>query len=243
MRNSIRHLGAVLVVLSAGLAGAALAAEVPEPRTITVTGIGKIAAKPDIAVIATGVTAQAPSAAEAMRQNTQRMAALFAALKAAGVAERDIRTSGLSLQPVYGRQNSGTLNSPPHPPKVVAFRASNQVSVRFRDLPNVGAVLDTLISAGANQINGIQFVVSDADNKRDLARSTATADAKRKAEIYLLGVGARLGKVLSIHEAGGFAPPRGPVMARAMAMESTAVPISPGEQQLSVSVTVVFEVE
>ena len=228
--------GIILGSLSAGTS--AIAEQADQPRTILVTGIGKIAAKPDVAIVRTGVLAQAKTAAEAMRQNSQKMSALFTALRGAGVKEKDILTSGLSLQPVYSRQKSSSQQ----PPQVVAFRASNQVTVKFRDLPNIGVVLDALVRSGANQINGIQFVVSDADKKLDQARSAATADAKRKAELYLSGLGARLGKVMSINEQGGYSP-RGPVMARSMALESDAVPIAPGEQELSVSVSVVFEVE
>jgi hypothetical protein len=157
------------------------------------------------------------------------MTAVLAAIKSNNIADRDIQTSRLSLQPQYDPNKSGTA-------RLTGFQATNQVTVRIRDIGNLAAVLDSAISAGANEMSGIEFIVSEQSKLLDRARDDAIADARRKAELYAKAAGSRLGHVVGISEEGSAAAPR-PMQA----LRAGAVPISPGEQTLRAAVTVSYE--
>ncbi len=186
----------------------ALAAETPPP-TISVTGEGRVEAAPDMATVALGVQTDALTAAAAMAENSAKLAAVIDRLKAAGIEPRDIQTSGLSLGPRYDySQQDGT------PPKLVGYSASNMVTVRVRALDSVGGVLDGVVSGGANTLNGLSFGMADDRPLMDAARKEAVADAAAKAALYAEAAGVKLGRVMSIAEAGGYAPPRPMAMCR-----------------------------
>jgi uncharacterized protein len=216
----------VLFVLIAPLAPfPALALE----KLVTVTGEATVAVAPDSAMIRIGVSSQDKTAREASDANAKQMTAVLAAIKSNNIAERDIQTSRLSLQPQYDPNKSGTA-------RLTGFQATNQVTVRIRDIGNLAAVLDSAISAGANEMSGIEFIVSEQSKLLDRARDDAIADAHRKADLYAKAAGAKLGHVVAISEEGSAPPPR-PMQA----LRAGAVPISPGEQTLRAVVTVSYE--
>lgn len=217
---------ALFVLFVAALAlGPAQAAE----KLVTVTGEATVAVAPDTAMIRLGVGTQEKTAREASEANARQMTAVLAAIKDTGVADRDIQTSRLSLQPQYDPNKSGTA-------RLTGFQASNQVTVRIRDIDKLPTVLDRAITAGANEMSGIEFVVSEQSKLLDQARDDAIADARRKAELYAKAAGAKLGRVVSITEEGSAPPPR-PIQA----LRAGAVPIAPGEQTLRAIVTVSYE--
>jgi uncharacterized protein len=198
-------------------------------KLVTVTGEATIAIAPDAAVIRIGVTSQDKTAREASDANAKQMTAVLAAIKDTGIAERDIQTSRLSLQPQYDPNKGGNA-------RLTGFQANNQVTVRIRDIDKLATVLDRAIASGANEMSGIEFVVSEQSKMLDQARDDAIADARRKAELYAKAAGAKLGNVVSISEEGSAPQPR-PMQA----MRAGAVPIAPGEQTLKSIVTVSYE--
>jgi uncharacterized protein len=198
-------------------------------KLVTVTGEATVAVAPDSAMIRIGVSSQDKTAREASDANAKQMTAVLAAIKSNNIAERDIQTSRLSLQPQYDANKSGTA-------RLTGFQATNQVTVRIRDIGNLAAVLDSAISAGANEMSGIEFIVSEQSKLLDRARDAAIADAHRKAELYAKAAGAKLGHVVAISEEGS-APPPHPMQT----LRAGAVPISPGEQTLRAVVTVSYE--
>ncbi|MGA7083792.1 MAG: SIMPL domain-containing protein, partial [Pseudolabrys sp.] len=146
-------------------------------RLVTVTGEATVAVPPDSAVIRIGVSSLEKTAREAGEANAKQMTAVLTTVKASGIAERDIQTSRLSLQPQYDPNKGGTA-------RLTGFQANNQVTIRIRDIDNLPTVLDRAIAAGANEMSGIEFVVSDQSKLLDQARDEAIADARRKAELY-----------------------------------------------------------
>ncbi|WP_170181757.1 SIMPL domain-containing protein [Phreatobacter stygius] len=210
-------------------------APVAEPRLITMQGEGQAAANPDLAVVTGGTQIQARTARDAMEGNSRIMRAVQQALREVGVEERDISTSALSLQPTIEYQQNTNR------PRVVGYSAGHQLTIRVRDLAKLGDVLDRMVTAGANQVDGLQLTVSDWSKKVDEARAAAIADAKRKASILAAAAGARIGRVMRIEEQGA-APPRPmPRMATAQAARADAVPVATGDQNFRMSVTVTWE--
>lgn len=231
---------AVLVAsLAAAFAATLLAAPALAddfPSAITVSGEATVSAAPDLAQIDAGVANDAKTAKEASDANNAAMGKVLLALKGAGIPEKDYQTSRLSLQPQYG-QNKSTGASP-----VIGFRASNRVTVKIRDVTKVAGIIDTLVSAGANDIGNISFEVTQASKLLDDAREQAVADARRKAEIYAKATGATLGATLSVSEGGGPMPLfKGRMAAEPMARAPAAV--APGEETLSVTVSVSWAIK
>lgn len=221
---SLMIVAAVLATLPT-LSASARAAE----RSITVTGEATVSVAPDSANIRLGVTSQGKNAREASEANARQMTNVLAAIKEAGVADRDVQTSRLSLQPQYEQGKAG-------PARLLGFQVTNQVSIRIREIDKFPGILDRGIAAGANEMSGIEFVVSEQSKLLDQARDDAVADARRKAELYARAAGVKLGPVTSITEEGS-SPPR-PAM---QAMRASAVPVAPGEQLLRAAVSVTFE--
>ena len=151
-------------------------------KLVTVTGEGIVSAVPDHAVIRLGVSSQGKTARAASDANAKEMTAVIAAIKESGVAERDIQTTSLSLQPQYDANKTGAA-------RLIGFQANNQVTVKIRDIGRLPAVLDRAIAAGANEMSGIEFVVSEQAKLLDQARNAAIADAHRKAELYANAAG------------------------------------------------------
>lgn len=226
--------------LALALPGAALADEVatvPIAGTrLDVSAAGDVTRAPDIATVTAGVVTQASNAAGAMADNARKMAATVTALKHAGVADKDIRTSSLSLQPQY-RYTDG------QPPAITGYQASNQLTVTFRDIQRAGPILDALVAAGVNQIGGPDFALEHPDAALDEARAQAMQKARAKAEVYARAAGLSIKRIVAIGEGGGYSPepPRPMMMAMARAKESTD--LQPGEEKIGVTVNVTFELQ
>lgn len=214
----------------AALAAPAAAQTDRLPNVITVTGEGQVSVAPDLAMLSGGVTTTGKSAREASEANAKMMTAVMGALKAVGIAEQDIQTTRLSLVPL---RDGGKVSEV----RITGFQATNQVTVKIRDTGKVADVIDRLVGAGANDIAGLQFVVSAPSKPLDQAREAAIADARRKAEIYAKAANVKLGAAVSITEEGGVM--LGMVGAPRMAQAST--PISPGEQIQRIAVSVSYE--
>jgi uncharacterized protein YggE len=230
----MKHRNALAAVaLAAALLTAPALAQVIPPAAISVTGEATVSVPPDLAEIDGGVTSEAKTAREASEANNAAMGKVLQALKGAGIEEKDIQTSRLSLQPQSTPNRSG-------PSAIAGYRASNRVTIRVRDVTKVANVIDTLVGAGANEIGGINFVVSQASKLLDEARERAVADARRKAEIYAKAAGVTLGAPLSISEQGNSAPVPYRRMAAGMA---ASAPVAQGEETLAVSVSVSWAIK
>jgi uncharacterized protein YggE len=204
------------------------------PAMISVTGEAQVSVPPDMAIIDGGVTTEARTAREASDINNAAMGKVLLALKSAGIDEKDYQTSRLSLQPQYAQQIR------PGPNVVSGYRASNHVTIRLHDTTKVANVIDTLVSAGANEIGGINFLVSQASKLLDDARERAIADARRKADIYAKAAGVTLGSPLSISEEG--APSPAPFRKMSVGMAARA-PVAQGEETLQVTVSVSWAIK
>lgn len=219
----------------------------PMERTISVTGTGKVSAAPDLADINVGVVTQAATAREALAANTEAMTAIQALLKERGVAAKDVQTVNISVQPQYSQPRPPAPGREPEPfvPRIVAYQVTNTVQITARDLGKLGSILDAVVQSGANQMNGISFRVDEPEKLLDQARKRAMADARRKAEQLAGESGVVVGPPISINESGGPIPPPMPKYARGaeMMMAAAPVPVAAGEQELSVVVSVIYELK
>jgi uncharacterized protein len=229
-------LAAALALVSPALA------QTDVPPAISVTGEGTMSVPPDLAQIDAGVASDGKTAREASDANNAAMGKVLLALKGAGIEEKDYQTSRLSLQPIYPAPNrTGPLGS--GPPSVVGYRASNRVSLKLRDVTRVASVIDTLVTAGANDIGNINFTVTQASKLLDEAREKAVADARRKAEIYAKAAGVILGAPLNISEEGAPVPT---FRAKALAVAPMAAgvpPVAQGEETLSVTISMTWAIK
>jgi len=203
------------------------------PAMITVTGEASVEARPDVATLSLGVTTQGTTAAEAMASNSAQLAAVLTRLRAAGIAERDLQTSNLSLNPNWVGYDSNST------PTISGYTANNMLTVRVRALDTLGGVLDAAITDGANTLNGLTFELSEPRPKMDEARVAAVADAMARARLLVEAAGAKLGAVVSITEGGGFMNPT-PMFRKDEA--SAPVPVAAGEIGVTSSVTMVFQI-
>jgi len=229
--------GVALSVAAALTLVASVAAHAAEPPMISVTGEATVSVAPDLAEIDGGVTTQAKTAREASDANNKAMAAVLAALKGTGIADADIRTLRLSLQPQLAPARSSSDTA-----AIIGYRASNRVTIRVREIGKVADTVDAVLAAGANDIGGVNFLISNASKWLDDARPKAIADARRKAEIYARAAGVSLGAPLSISEESS----SGPIAPRAFkagAMAAAPTPISAGEETLTVSISVSYEIK
>jgi uncharacterized protein YggE len=225
--------------LSAVLAAAvpAYAEESKMPRVISLSGHGEVRQAPDTAYVITGVLSQGVTAGDALAANTTAMNTLFAALKEGGIEDKDVQTSNFMVQPRYNFQENKA-------PELVGYDVSNTVTVKIRKLGDLGLLLDKLVQAGSNQINGIGFQISEPTAAFDEARKLATADATRKAKIYAEAMGVSLGPVMSISEGANNQPPMPMARGKVMMADAAAapVPVAAGEQSLSIDVNITWEI-
>ena len=201
--------------------------------TITLNGHGGVDHAPDIARITVGVSIDAETASAAMSQQASKMTGVFEAVKASGVGDRDMQTSNLSLNPNYSYPEK-------LPPKLIGYKATNKLSVRVRDLRNVGKTLDAIVKAGGNTIEGIAFDIEKPEPLRTEARIAAIKDAADKAELYAKAVGYKVKRIVTVSEASSYEPPRPMAMAR-MAQAAPSTPVAAGELTLNADVSVTFE--
>ena len=236
-------------LLAALLGSAALAtpAMAQQPTTalqaiagtrLDISATGEATRIPDVAVISAGVVTRASTATAALEQNSAQMNRVRAALKRAGIADRDIQTSNISLNPEYRYADN-------QPPALTGYTASNQVNVRFRDIRNTGKILDALVAEGANQLNGPNLTIDEPEAALDEARSKALAVGRARAELYARSLGMRVVRLVAVTESGGgYAPPPPmPVAVMAARGERDYAKIDPGEQKLSVSLGMTFELQ
>jgi uncharacterized protein YggE len=210
--------------------------EISSDRWIEVSGEGSVRATPDFAKVTLGVTTTAKDARDAMAANAKQANALVAVIKSQGVAPADIQTSDVSISPMFSNQPPGQASAP----TVIGYSVSNSVTATVRDIPDLGALLDKGVAAGANTVYGIGFGENDPGALIDKARPLAVADARRKAEIYALAGGAKIGRLMELTEQPGARPVA--FAARAYAPGAAApTPIEAGENKLTVTITARFE--
>jgi uncharacterized protein YggE len=227
----------VAVAFAASASGTAVAApragtNDAMARTITVTGMGDIKAAPDQAHLSAGVVTNGRTAAEALAVNSRAMNRVFATLRRLNIADRNIQTSGFTIQPLYDPNDS----RPPR--KIVGYEVTNTVTVTVRGVANTGPVIDALVGAGSNRAAGVHFTIADPKPLERMARRKAVAEAVAKARTLAEASGVRLGRIVAITESGGYPPPRPYLMHRTAA----ATPVAAGEATVQVNVSIVYEI-
>lgn len=231
-------LAAIALALPVSVDAQAVTGPVITGTRLDVAARGEVKRVPDVAVISAGVVTQSANAASAMQENAARMSRVLAALRKAGVAEKDISTTAISLSPQYRYAEN-------QPPVITGYQASNQVTVRFRDIGKSGTILDALVKEGSNQINGPSLVIDKPEAAQDEARVAAVKAARARADLYAAATGMKVKRIVSISESEGVSG--GPVpmmMARGMASDAMAkTEIAPGEQEVAVNLSVVFELQ
>ena len=232
----------------------------PGSALLSLTAEGRSRRTPDVAIFSAGVVTQGKTAAEAISENSRRMDGVAAALRRAGVAPRDVQTATLSLQPRYSnpereeqlraRQAREAYIPPaePAPPRIIGYDARNSIQVRVRRIGEMGSILDALIAAGANQVEGPSFTLDQPAAALDEARTSALTTARERAELYARGAGMRVVRVLTITEAGGYYPVQDIVVtAQSVGFAGAPPPpppptqVAPGELSLGVNVSVQYE--
>lgn len=233
---AVLMLGAAAVPAGAQAQPASITQSIAGTR-LDISATGDVTRVPDIAIITAGVVTRSATAGAALQQAAVRMNRVVAALKRAGVEDRDIQTSNINLNPEYTYANN-------QPPKLNGYTASNQLTIRFRDIANSGKILDALVAEGANQINGPSLTIDKPEAALDEARARAVAVARARADLYARSLGLRVVRVVAVSESGGYAapPPMPPMMMEARA-QAADTKIEPGEQKLSVTLSMTFELQ
>lgn len=202
---------------------------------LSVSAEGMTEGRPDMATINLGVTTEADTAQAALAENARRMSALTQALRRAGIAERDIQTSNVSVSPQQQWREG-------QPPLITGYQANNTVTAKVRNIDNTGRVIDAAVAAGGNTVHGVYFSYQDPDAQLDAARRDAIAEARRRAELYAGALNMRVHRIVAVSESGAFSPPIPvPMMSRMEAAQDAATPIAPGQIETRVNVNVTFE--
>jgi uncharacterized protein YggE len=203
--------------------------------TLNLSAYGETKLSPDMATINLGVTTEAATAQGAMQANATQMNQVMAALKRGGIAAKDIQTSQLSIDPQYVYEQN-------QPPKLTGYRASNQVTVTVRDLARLGQAVDATVSAGANQVGGINFGLADPTAAENAAREMAVKALAAKADLYARATGYRVLRLVSLSEGGSYNPPQPiPMVAMAARFKEADTAVSPGEVKVRVDVSGLYE--
>lgn len=192
---------------------------------------------PDIATVSAGVVTQAVDGNAAMRQNAEQMSKVMTAVKAAGIADKDVQTSGINLNPQYTYKENEA-------PKIIGYQASNTVSLKVRDIAKLGKVLDALVAQGANDINGPSFSIDQPEPVYDEARVAALKKAQARAETYAKSLGLKVRRIVSISEGrsgGGVVRPMMMAASMRSAKAEMDTQVAPGESTLSITLDVTFE--
>lgn len=233
-----------LALVASSLPAAAQPAPVPAVAGPTVSGLrldivatGEARRAPDLVTITAGVVTRAPQAEAALRDNAARMDRVRAALRRLGIAARDIQTGSISLSQDYERRPEGSAQPS-------GYVASNQLNVQFRDIARAGPIIDALVAEGANSVQGPTFGIQDREGAADEARTRALALARQRADLYARALGTRVRRIVAVSEAG---PMRGIVVGEAMAVraqsDGAATAIEPGEQVVTATLSVTFELD
>jgi uncharacterized protein YggE len=230
-------LAAVALPASAQAQQAAITQSIAGTR-LDISATGEVTRVPDLAIISAGVVTRSATASGALQQAATRMDRVRSALRRAGIEDRDIQTSNINLNPEYRYDNN-------QPPKLTGYSASNQVTVRFRDIANAGKILDALVAEGANQISGPNLTIDKPQAALDEARARAIMTGRARAELYARSLGMRVVRVVSVSESGGSypVPPPMPMMERGMVAQAADTKIDPGEQKLQVTLAMTFELQ
>lgn len=210
----------------------------PDPGGISVNGVGTVTVTPDIALLNMGVEVRAPSVAAARKGAAEAADALRASLKRNGIEDRDIKTQGLSIQPEYASRATSQ-------PTIIGYIVSNQVTVKVRNLDNASKTLDDAVLAGGNsvRVNGISFAVDDPEKYSSQARALAVKDAKARAEELAKQAGVSLGKPRTITESFGGPGPVPAFTRGAGDLAEAPTPISPGESEVTINVSILYAVQ
>lgn len=204
--------------------------------TLSISAEGSVQREPDIAFLNAGVQTKGETAEAAMSANASAMNGVFEALAAANIDRRDMQTSNFSLQPQYDYSNRQSGE----PPRLTGYQASNQLTVKVRDLDTLGETMDALVGAGGNTFSGLRFALEDDRSAMNAARDLAMKEAISRAELYAAASGYELARVVTISESGGYRPQPMAAMAQTRSLESST-PIASGEVGYSVTVNVTFE--
>lgn len=235
----MRLLTGMILALSVA-ATPCFAEECASMTTLNVSAQSEMKAAPDIATVSTGIVTIAPTANDALKKNSVQMNDVFKALKAAGIKDKDIQTSGITLNPQYVYEKNES-------PKIKGYQANNNLNVIIHDLKAIGGVLDALVAKGANQINGPNFTIENPDKLLDQARKEAVTKARARADLMAGAAGMKVKRIVSISESSGSSGPIPyPVMARKMEMMASAdvsTPVAAGEVNLTANVNIVYELE
>ena len=234
MRQPLATLLAAFAMTAAPVTALAQAAPASDGTLLSVSSRAEARKAPDIATFSAGVVTQAADGNAALRQNAEQMNRVLAAIKAAGVADKDVQTSGISLNPQYRYEEN-------QPPRITGYQASNTVNVKLREVAKMGKVLDALVASGANQVNGPSFGIDDPEPLYDRARLDALKAARARAETYAGALGVRVRRIVSISEGGAAMPSPMPRMAMMKAEAYDSTPVAAGESSVSVNLDVVFE--
>ena len=245
MRKSVFMFAALagIALLAPGISASAEQAAAPK-RVISLIGDGEVFAEPDMALVTIGVVREAKTAGAALKANSQAMNAVMETITGTGVASKDVQTSAFSVSPKYHYPKRSS-NGEQQAPRITGYTVSNTISVAVRKLDSLGEILDSVVSAGSNQINGVSFAISKPEPLRNRARKLATRDAIEKAGLYAEAAGVKLGNILSIREQSHtIAPPRPMPRVRAMAMEAGAsVPVARGEHKINMQVHISWQIK
>jgi uncharacterized protein YggE len=255
--------GVLLAASSAASAQTAPSVQVtplgPNSALLSLSAEGNSERTPDVALFSAGVVTQGTTASQALAENSRKMDSVIAALKRADIADRDIQTSAISLQPRYSdperdaQIRARTTGQPYFPPtevaRIIGYEARNTVQVRVRRLPQMGKIIDTLIEAGANQVDGPSFTLDEPREALDEARREAIAVGRQRAELYAQATGMRVARLLSVSEGSGYYPVQQVIAVTASTRMGYGgappppppAPVSPGELSLGVNVSLQFE--
>lgn len=208
------------------------------PHILSISGHGEVRVKPDSVFVTAGVDSQGGTAGNALAVNNASMTSLFRVLKSAGIADRDIQTTGFSVHPRYERSNDQTH-------KLLGYEVTNSVTVMLREVDDLGSLLDNLVNAGSNEISSVNYNVSNPGKALDAARKLAISDAEHAAKIYAEASGIRLGQIIQITE--GNAPRAISLMGDTPKMyeesaDAPPMPTGAGEQSVGVEVNVMWEI-
>lgn len=244
MKTLMRATAIGLALALTAAAPAALAQAAPpaadtmfRATTLNLSAYGETKVAPDMATITLGVMTEGKTAAEAMQANATRMNAVVASLRKAGIPDKDIQTSNLNLNPQYRYQEN-------QPPVLVGYQASNNVTVTVNDLKRLGPAVDATVNAGANQVHGISFGLSDPTAAENAAREAAVKALAAKADLYAKATGYRISRLVSLSEGGGYAPqPPMPMVAYAAKREmaDAGTSISAGEMKVRIDISGLYE--
>lgn len=231
-------LGAAMPVAAVAQTSVTIAETAP---VVTLNVTETVETAPDMAIIGTGVQTRAPTATQAMRDNAAQMDGLIAALTKAGIDRKDIQTSGINLNAQYDYTNR---DGQPSGPRFLGYEASNQLSIKLRDVKKTGTLLDTMVQAGATNISGPSFSISDPAPMLAQARAAALRKARTQADFYAQAAGYRSVRLISIAENNSSGNPPMPVMAAArFKADAAQTVVEPGQIGSSVALTVQYALE